>query len=238
MIRQFENLQSSDGYLSVEQIRAAAVRGSAHHQCELAVRYLYGRGVEQDHSKSAEWFLKAAQQGDVQSQSAIGDMSAKGVGIQRNVIEASTWWSQAEKQGYQTFRWSHYDRWLLPSAEDGDPDAQFDMALILMGDTTFKITRDPQKAVAYLMAAAERQHLFAMHRLGIAYERGQGVDRDDASAWMWFYVAESSGLEQATVDRRRVAYRLSPQRIEDAKREARGRWASHMIVQILVITDF
>jgi hypothetical protein len=220
-----ESLRTSDCAASVDHIRAAALRGSVNHQYELADMYFHGRGVEQDLRESAKWFLMAAQQGDVQSQSAIGDMYAKGIGVERNIIEASKWWSQAEKQGYRTIRQSHFDYWLVPSADDGDADAQFDLALIMMGDTAFNIKHDREKAVSYLIEAAEQDNLFAMHRLGVAYEKGHGVERDDASAWMWFYMAESGGLEAAIADLHRLAVRLSQQRMDDMKHQARE-WRS------------
>mgnify|MGYP003517569551 FL=1 len=61
--------------------------------------YAEGKGVEQDYSKAAEWYLKAAEQGYVKAQFNLGNMYYTGRGVKRDYQEARKWWKNAAEQG-------------------------------------------------------------------------------------------------------------------------------------------
>lgn len=65
----------------------------------MGVRYLLGRGVQQDDEKAFYYFSKAANQGDALAQNELAYMYAVGKGTQRNEAKALKWYQQAAEQG-------------------------------------------------------------------------------------------------------------------------------------------
>jgi uncharacterized protein len=70
----------------------------------LGIIYESNEGVPQDFNKSAEWYLKAAEQGVPVAQSSIGLFYAEGQGVPKNYIQAYKWFSLAAAQGMQDAR--------------------------------------------------------------------------------------------------------------------------------------
>ena len=64
----------------------------------IGVRYLLGRGVEQDDKKAFYYFNKAASQGDVLAQNEIAYMYAAGKGTAKNNALAFSWYKKAAEQ--------------------------------------------------------------------------------------------------------------------------------------------
>lgn len=64
----------------------------------MGVRYLLGRGVEQDDKKAFKYFNQAALQGDALAQNEIAYMYAAGKGTVRNNALAFTWYQKAAQQ--------------------------------------------------------------------------------------------------------------------------------------------
>jgi TPR repeat protein len=58
-----------------------------------------GRGVPQNNSEAAQWYLKAAQAGDTRGMLCIGEMYEMGHGVPRDLNEAAKWYRQAAKAG-------------------------------------------------------------------------------------------------------------------------------------------
>jgi TPR repeat protein len=65
----------------------------------MGVRYLLGRGVQQDDKKAFYYFTKAANQGDALAQNELAYMYAVGKGTQRNEVKALKRYQQAAEQG-------------------------------------------------------------------------------------------------------------------------------------------
>ena len=59
----------------------------------------YGKVVEKDYSKSAEWCKKAAEQGNADAQNNLGVMFAKGKGVKQDSAKAVAWYKKAAEQG-------------------------------------------------------------------------------------------------------------------------------------------
>ena len=75
------------------------------------------------------------------------------------------------------------------SAEQGDATAQFSLGL-------FNLAGEEQTAaesVRWFRLAAEQGHPMAQMYLGLAYSRGDGVQRDAAEAMRWYRLAAESG---------------------------------------------
>ncbi len=78
------------------------------------------------------------------------------------------------------------ERLLGPLAEDGDPLAQYNLALLLT-------RRDPGRAFALMRAAADAGLAAAQNNLGILYLTGQGVARDVDAGVDWLTKAAANG---------------------------------------------
>ena len=142
--------------------------------------------------------LKAARGGDPGAQADVAQRFHRGDGISRDLSEALRWYRRA--------------------AEAGDPDGAYGMGVLYAGDpqdaAVFRergnrLSRDalamlgidspqpsvtgtgpdPAEAARWFRRAAERGHPMAQYRLGQAYLKGLGVDRDLQQAYLWLGIA-------------------------------------------------
>lgn len=65
----------------------------------MGVRYLLGRGVEQNNEKAFNYFSQAANSGDVMAQNEIAYMYAAGKGTPRNYTKSLYWYNKAANHG-------------------------------------------------------------------------------------------------------------------------------------------
>jgi uncharacterized protein len=91
--------QNEDARKHFEEVKAKADQGNAAAQCNLAILYYKGDGVDKDSAESAKWFRKAAEQGDDQAQYNLGVMYANGSGVPNDDTEAANWFRRAAEQG-------------------------------------------------------------------------------------------------------------------------------------------
>ena len=80
--------------------RKSAEEGYAPGQCNLAVCYLNGNGVERDAAAAVRWLEKAAAQGNARAQSILGDLCRDGEGTEMDAARAFQLYTQAAEQGY------------------------------------------------------------------------------------------------------------------------------------------
>jgi TPR repeat protein len=74
-----------------------AEQGDADAQVAVAIMYFSGVGVEQNYSKAAKWFLKAAEQGNVNAQFNLNIMYHNGLGVPKDEVEAEKWRQKATR---------------------------------------------------------------------------------------------------------------------------------------------
>lgn len=91
---------------------------------------------------------------------------------------------------------------LRPLAEAGEPEAQYLLGHML--DLGLGFEPDPGKALGWWLKAAEKQYPAALHRAGLAYLQGRGVDPDPQrgvdllrQAAFWGYHPAEVSLGQA-----------------------------------------
>lgn len=70
-------------------------------QAQIFVGYLYetGQGVQQDYTRAALWYWKAAEQGNALAQYQLGNMYNLGKGVSQNYILAYMWLDLAARGG-------------------------------------------------------------------------------------------------------------------------------------------
>jgi TPR repeat protein len=84
---------------------------------------------------------------------------------------------------------------LLPHAEDGNPQAQYGLAILYKEG--WGTDKDVHKAIDYYQKAAKLGHLRAMFDLGMFYQTGQLVTQDYTKAVKWYEQAAKRGYSAA-----------------------------------------
>ena len=194
-----------------------AERGDANAQFNVGLLYAGGKGVPQDHKKAAEWYRKAADQGVGAAEYNLGVMYANGDGVPRDVHEAVKWLQRAGDTGIpmgleeladlygSSGNFTKSVEWHKQQAEEGDPVAQFDLAL--MYDLGRGVTRDYAEAMKWYRKAADQGYAPAMTNIAILYYNQEGVKRDLVEAYAWFVRAKlahdprADDLLQMTMDK-------------------------------------
>ena len=117
-------------------------------------------------------------------------------------------------------------RLIKPLAEQGLPEAQFNLGL--MYDKGQGVPQDYAEAVKWYRKAAEQGSAEAQYNLGKMYYTGQGVPKDYVLAHMWFNLttsrypaSEKEKREWAEIFRDIAATKMTPAQIAEAQRLAR-----------------
>jgi TPR repeat protein len=128
--------------------------------------------VPRDEARAAELYRSAGAVGDARSLYNLGVMTANGRGTARDPQRAQTLWRDA--------------------AGRGDPYAAYALARTIeqSGGSLAEVAR-------FDRMAAERGHLPAATRYGLALAQGRGTSRDEARAWAWLQHAADAGLPEA-----------------------------------------
>jgi len=102
----------------------------------------------------------------------------------------------ALSSGIAAFEAKHFtraSRLLSPLAVEGEPEAQYRMAIMLQNG--LGMTENAALAFDYMRAAAEAGHGLAQHGLGFMYLEGECAEKDPARAAEWFRKAAEQGLQ-------------------------------------------
>ena len=84
------------------------------------------------------------------------------------------------------------------------------------GFTAYK-SQDYATALALLRPLSEQGDIDAQYILGVMYYLGQGVSADYVQAYAWMYLASAQGHKNAYLVRERIAGKLTPEQIVEAK---------------------
>jgi len=83
------------------------------------------------------------------------------------------------------------------------------------------VTQDFEVAVEWYRKAADQGIANAQINLCFMYEKGQGVTQDYVQAHMWYNLAAERGLKLGKEYRDRLAKKMTPEQIAEARRLAR-----------------
>ena len=130
----------------IEKLTKLANQGVPMAQYDLGVCYNSGLGVVQNPQTAAQWFFKAAQQADGDAQFALGRLYLEGRGVPQTDDAARKWFEVAAQHGHAASQnqmgYLYMSgvcgveknpmmamQWWLESAENGFPEAMFNLAL-------------------------------------------------------------------------------------------------------------
>jgi localization factor PodJL len=175
-------------------LRAAAVKGDAAAQYEVATRYAEGRGVQQNLADAAEWFERAAKQGLAPAQFRLGGLYEKGLGVKKD-IEAAR-------------------RLYLAAGEAGNGKALHNLAVLYAEGVDGK--PDYQTAAKWFRKAAEYGVADSQYNLAILYARGIGMEQNLSEAYKWFALAAREGDADAAKKRDEIGAHFDQQSLKTA----------------------
>jgi localization factor PodJL len=181
-------------------LHAAAARGDASAEFEIATRYADGRGIPQNLAEAATWFERAASKGLAPAQFRLGGLYEKGIGVGKNVDTAR--------------------RLYLAAAEAGNAKAMHNLAVLYAEGVEGK--PDYQTAARWFRKASDHGVIDSQFNLGVLYARGIGVETDLKEAFKWFALASREGDQQAASKRDEISSRLDPQALAAAMASAQA----------------
>ena len=191
----------------IETILEEARQGVMEAEHELARRYAYGEGIEENKEKSFEWYARAASHGDLkastfaflyidfakQSFSKLNEEANNGNKVSQRELAFRYYVGLGVKQNTQKAV-----EFYVKAAELGDVFSQR-----FLGDyySTDEIGEfDLKKSIKWWFKAAEQGSAEAQYSLGRCYMKGQGVLQNDMLAASYFAKAAEQGLAEAQSD--------------------------------------
>ena len=163
--------------------RKAAEQGYAEGECRWGDCLRMGRGVEKDEAAGVEWYRKAADQGHVGAKYRLGECFRLGQGTRQDVQAAQQWYYEAAEEGHAgaqrtigKYLMAAGDKkgslgWLQKSAEGGDAEGQYYLALC--HQKGLGTAKNPAAAKQWLRASAKNGYVAAQSALN-ALERNTG----------------------------------------------------------------
>jgi len=91
--------EAGDLPLAFKEFRAAAEKGEADCQFNLALMYEKGMGVTKDEKEAVVWYRKSAEQGNAYAQFNLGVLYENGRGCTVDFAQANQWYRKASVQG-------------------------------------------------------------------------------------------------------------------------------------------
>ena len=160
-------------------IQHAAEAGSPEGAHRLALIYAEGlAGTPRDDAKAAALFERAAAAGHIRAQINLGILYLAGRGVPRDVVLARSWLEKA--------------------ARSDDAQALYALGRA-MSDGMGQAAPDSIRAANLYHRAAEKGHVLAGLRYGLALSEGAGVKADPAAAQRWLMQAQQRGVPEAAL---------------------------------------
>jgi len=171
--------------------------GDAEQQFELGMRYLLGYQIEVDKQQAFNWINKAATQNHPLAQYQMANQYLTGNFLNKDIPLSIHLFSKAAKQNVRKaqFALKHIAEngfELIVKAEDGDKEAQYQLASTYIGSSS---QAKREEGLKWLNSSALQSHPQALLTLGKIYQSGNLLEKDDTKAFEAF--AKAAELENA-----------------------------------------
>ncbi len=184
---------------AVRYFEAASALDHPPSTYNLALAHLKGIGGAGDRVLGMELMAQAAEGGLARAQYDLGTLLYNGTYGSVDKDAARVWFERAAEGGDA---FGYYNLALMQFAGEGGP-------------------ADPELAVINLTEAAEMGAVPAQLKLAHLMATGDaGVPKDPAGAYVWFTVAGAFGAENALLNAKRIAQRLTDGQLKRAKQAA------------------
>lgn len=174
--------QEPDHGAGVRALLAAAERGDAEAQFNLATEYMTGQGAQRDFAAAVRWLTRAAGQNHAPAQYRLASLYERGLGVAKSLAQAEAWYLRAAQRGHVK---AMHNYAVLHTGQGGKP-------------------ANYVTAVKWFSKAAGRGLADSQFNLAILHEQGLGVKSDTVEAYRWFAIAARSGDQQAGKERDRL----------------------------------
>ena len=188
--------------------------------CSIGHIYRYGEGVEQDYTKSLEWYNKAANAGNATAMYSIGYMYDYGEGVEQDYSKALEWYNKAANAGnsaainnigymYEFSEGVEQDyskalEWYNKAVNAGNAAAWYNKAVNAGNAAAMNnigrmyefgkgVEQDYTKSLEWYNKAANAGNATAMYNIGYMYDCGEGVEQDYSKALEWYNKAANAG---------------------------------------------
>lgn len=159
---------------SIKNILALAKEGDAVAQNEVGGWYYRGRHVKQNYEEALQWWAKSARQGNVQAIGNMGLCYQTGHGIEADSLKAAKLYQRSIKEGNEVLFTQN-----VKLANNGSVFSNMLVASCYrMG---IGVSKDVNKAVPFLIAAAKKDCVSAQRDLALIYLNSKKMQ--DALAW-------------------------------------------------------
>ncbi len=190
---------NQDYQKAFESYEKAAKLDNIDAQVELGEMYFGGKGIKQDYKKAFEWCKKTRNLSNV-SRYNLGFMFEYGKGTEQDYYKAFEMYKKAAECGNKKAV-----EWFIDKAENGDLDAQYQLANLYKYGYGTKVDEVKAKELyekvfpSYKKAATEGDPK-AQYILGTMYYNGFGVELNYETAFKWYEESAKQGNASAQFD--------------------------------------
>lgn len=181
---------------ALEALQPLAEQGGASAQYFIGDMYLFGRGVEKDVDKAAEWYRRAAERGHAGGQATLGLLYETGTAVPADDVEAAKWYRLAALQDHT-----------------GGEEGLGKMYFLGKG-----VPEDVDVAAKFLGDAASKGSPDGQFLLGLMHANGDGVVQDFVLAHMWLNLSGTDDGKRILGD---LVGEMTSEQIAEAQRMAR-----------------
>ncbi|VAX01344.1 hypothetical protein MNBD_GAMMA19-1371 [hydrothermal vent metagenome] len=198
---------------TLQRTQQAAIKGEAHAQYELAIRYLKGDGVEKHSVSAIKWLKKSADQDFSSAQYKLGILYREGRKVTTDMDQAIEYLTMAAEQGNATAQYMLGDIYQQGDGVAKDLDEAQEWFELAAGHNLQKAVKALAKieesnatALTITMPAVKKKAenrkpatestdktARPAYEQGMKYLRGVGVSRNYKTAKEWFLQAAEQG---------------------------------------------
>lgn len=181
-------------------------------QAAIGVAYAKGEGVESDYVEAKLWLEKAVTKGYPVAEERLAWLYCHGYGVPKDLAKAIELYESASKFGNPSAKYALADLYergegveantvcavelYRSAAADDHPIALRRLAELLFWDATVE---DKKEALSFCRRAVNLGDVEAIVDLGLAYEKGWGLDKDIKKASELYQKALSYGCKSAEI---------------------------------------
>lgn len=145
---------------------------------QVAVMYEDGQGVEKNSIEAVSWYREAIQRGSAGAARNLANRYLDGTGVTKDFERAVHYYQRA--------------------GELGDANSFYFLGQLLWDPNSDK--RDAKRAMGFYAMAAKAGHAEAHNALAVGYQFGEGVAKDDASAFAYFKRSAELGSDAGRIN--------------------------------------
>ncbi len=147
--------------------------------------YFNGSGVEKNLNQTIKWWTKAAENGYIDAQNDLGNCYANGIGVEKDILKAEYWWKKAADQGDE-LAIKNLELWK-------DLIFQAKSSLDIKNNNDINSNNIFSKNIK----SAEDGNPEAQLKIGICYQTGNGVPKNNSKAFEWIEKSAKQGNADA-----------------------------------------